>query len=245
MNGDPAGKREGKDQGGGNNPRPGPKGDGSGGGRGPMKISRGALGWMVFISMALLLVMLMTRNYQRSVQIDDINQFYTHLENKQIQEVVVGDRSIRGKFRDYAGRSQTAPLNFELDFPPHMMDSDFMKELRGKCEQTGTALRYKSNDNIFVQVFLPLIPWLLIFGLIWFFVIRQMRSATGGAGMLGSFGRSRHRVMSKEHTNITFVDVAGIDEAKEEVSEIIEVLRNPKKFQRTGGRIPRGVLLIG
>src|SRR5687767_15578309 len=63
--------------------------------------------------------------------------------------------------------------------------------------------------------------------------------------MLGNFGRSRHRITSKEHTNVTFDDVAGVDEAKDEVSEIVEFLKNPKKFQRLGGRIPRGCLLVG
>src|SRR5678810_861230 len=63
--------------------------------------------------------------------------------------------------------------------------------------------------------------------------------------MLGNFGRSRHKITSKEHTNITFDDVAGVEEAKEEVMEIVEFLKNPKKFQRLGGRIPRGVLLVG
>src|SRR5216117_1394046 len=63
--------------------------------------------------------------------------------------------------------------------------------------------------------------------------------------MLGNFGRSRHKITSKEHTNVTFDDVAGVEEAKEEVMEIVEFLKNPKKFQRLGGRIPRGVLLVG
>jgi cell division protease FtsH len=82
--------------------------------------------------------------------------------------------------------------------------------------------------------------------IIWFFVFRQLRGMGGGpGGMLGNFGRSKHRVTSKEHTNVTFGDVAGIEEAKDEVTEIIEFLKNPKRFQRLGGRIPRGVLLVG
>src|SRR3972149_1811673 len=88
-------------------------------------------------------------------------------------------------------------------------------------------------------------PWILIFGFIWFFIFRQLRSSNGPGGMLGNFGRSRHRVTPKEHTNITFADVAGIEEAKDEVQEIIEFLKAPKKFQRLGGRIPRGILLVG
>jgi len=75
---------------------------------------------------------------------------------------------------------------------------------------------------------------------------RSMRGAGGGpGGMLGSFGKSRHRVQTKESVNVTFADVAGIDEAKEEVSELVEFLKNPKRFQKLGGRIPRGVLLEG
>ena len=72
---------------------------------------------------------------------------------------------------------------------------------------------------------------------------RNLRSGAGG--MLMSFGRSKHRLHDKDRVKITFEDVAGIDEAKEEVSEIIEFLKNPKKFQRLGGRIPSGVLLVG
>ena len=96
-----------------------------------------------------------------------------------------------------------------------------------------------------MNIILPFIPWLLIFGFIWFFVFRQLRNSAGAGGMLGNFGRSRAKLTSKEHTNVTFDDVAGIEEAKEEVMEIVEFLKNPKKFQRLGGRIPRGVLLVG
>ncbi|HBZ97466.1 MAG TPA: cell division protein FtsH, partial [Phycisphaerales bacterium] len=82
--------------------------------------------------------------------------------------------------------------------------------------------------------------------LIWFLIARSVRGAGGGpGGMLGSFGKSKHRLSTKDTTKVRFTDVAGIDEAKEEVQEIVEFLKNPKKFQRLGGRIPRGVLLVG
>ena len=88
-------------------------------------------------------------------------------------------------------------------------------------------------------------PFILLLGLIWFMLARGMRAAGGGGGMIGSFGKSRHKTMTKEMTGITFKDVAGIEEAKSEVTEIIEFLKNPKRFTRLGGRIPRGVLLAG
>jgi cell division protease FtsH len=88
------------------------------------------------------------------------------------------------------------------------------------------------------------LPWLLIFGLFWFLVIRQMRVPGGPGGML-SFGKSRANLYSKERTGVSFKDVAGIEEAKEEVKEVIEFLKNPERFKRLGGRIPRGILLVG
>ncbi len=88
------------------------------------------------------------------------------------------------------------------------------------------------------------VPLTVVFLVFWL-ISRGLRNAGAGPGMLGSFGKSRHRIMSKEMTGITFADVAGIDEAKEEVTEIIEFLKNPKKFTKLGGRIPRGVLLVG
>ncbi|MFN8827017.1 MAG: ATP-dependent zinc metalloprotease FtsH [Planctomycetota bacterium] len=88
-------------------------------------------------------------------------------------------------------------------------------------------------------------PWLLVLVIVWFVILRQMRSPGGGGGVL-SFGRSRASLYTKENrTNITFDDVAGMEEAKAEVREVIEFLKNPQKFARLGGSIPRGVLLVG
>jgi cell division protease FtsH len=88
-------------------------------------------------------------------------------------------------------------------------------------------------------------PWLLVLLIVWFFIFRQMRSPGGSGGVL-SFGRSRASLYTKENrTNVTFDDVAGMEEAKAEVREIIEFLKNPAKFARLGGSIPRGVLLVG
>ena len=94
------------------------------------------------------------------------------------------------------------------------------------------------------QLLFTLAPWLLIIALFWFFLMRQMRSPGGSGGVL-SFGRSKAQMVSKEKSNVTFDDVAGVEEAKEEVGEIIEFLKNPTRFSRLGGRIPRGVLLVG
>jgi cell division protease FtsH len=110
----------------------------------------------------------------------------------------------------------------------------------------GVLTAADTGISIWYQLLTPLIPFILFIAIIWFFIARSMRSAGGGpGGMLGSFGKSRHRISSKDTVDVTFNDVAGVDEAKEEVNEIVEFLKNPSKFQRLGGRIPRGVLLVG
>ena len=91
----------------------------------------------------------------------------------------------------------------------------------------------------------PLLIMILLIVLFWFFIFRGLRNAAGGGGMLGNFGKSKHRILAKESTGITFKDVAGVNEAKEDLEEVVEFLKNPKKFMRLGGKVPRGVLLYG
>jgi cell division protease FtsH len=105
-------------------------------------------------------------------------------------------------------------------------------------------LQEEESSQLWPTFLFTIAPWLLIAAFFWFFIFRPMRQA-GGAGGVLSFGRSRARLYTPETANVTFQDVAGIQEAKEEVQEIIEFLRNPQKFQRLGGRIPRGVILVG
>ncbi|GJQ30780.1 MAG: ATP-dependent zinc metalloprotease FtsH [Phycisphaerae bacterium] len=120
------------------------------------------------------------------------------------------------------------------------------KEATMKVVQEVTGGNYDAQPaSPWASILLFFGPVLLMVFLVWFLISRVFRGGAGGAGMLGSFGKSRHKTMNKEMTGITFADVAGIEEAKEEVTEIIEFLRNPKKFTKLGGRIPRGVLLIG
>ncbi|HKI68849.1 MAG TPA: AAA family ATPase, partial [Verrucomicrobiae bacterium] len=100
----------------------------------------------------------------------------------------------------------------------------------------------REPNTLLMNVFMTFLPFLLIGGFIWFFFIRQIKMA--GKGAL-SFGKSKARLLAKERNKTTFKDVAGIDEAIEEVSELVEFLKDPKKFQRLGGRIPKGVLMVG
>ncbi len=119
--------------------------------------------------------------------------------------------------------------------------------VRTQLTTAGVKWQEQVGQSLFLQLLISIAPALLIFGVLWFLIARSMRGAGGGGpgGMLGNFGKSRHRVTNKESVHITFADVAGVDEAKDEVHEIVEFLKNPKRFSKLGGRIPRGVLLSG
>ncbi len=219
---------------------------GSGNGKPPsgpnLKMSRGIISWLVFIGLALVLLVMLGKDGMGTQPLS-INAFWTHIRNGDIQKVELREDLITGTFVPGRVGDPTAPQqHFEVRYPPTAMEQDLLKQLMDAAPDADIT---QVRRNPWVQVMIALLPWLLIFAFIWFVFLRQIRGAGGGMGMLGSFGRSRHRVTTKEHTNITFADVAGIQEAKEEVQEIIEFLRAPKKFQRLGGRIPRGVLLVG
>lgn len=122
-------------------------------------------------------------------------------------------------------------------------DREFYRDVIEKWGIPAAKIKETKSSQLWPTLLLSIAPWLLLAAFFWFFVFRPMRQA-GGAGGVLSFGRSRARMYTPEMANVTFEDVAGIEEAKEEVKEIIEFLRSPQRFQRLGGRIPRGVILV-
>jgi cell division protease FtsH len=175
-----------------------------------------------------------------------LSDWRTQLAENRIKSQTIENDEVKGEFREpVALPNQPAKVtNFRTTLPTGTSSNwDFTDWVLKNAPQT--EVKVENSQNLLGNFLISLIPWLLIFGFIWFFVFRQLRNSSGAGGMLGSFGRSRHKITSKEHTNVTFDDVAGVEEAKEEVMEIVEFLKNPKKFQRLGGRIPRGVLLVG
>ncbi len=203
---------------------------------------------MLFGALAIMLFVLL-RQQRNQYSTIGIKEFWVELKADKVEKVTIEADEISGKFRnpEAIGSVQGGKVTYFRSAIPGQMGStswDFVKNIIDDAGAS-TKVEVENNNNLILQFILPLIPWLLIFGFIWFFVFRQLRNSAGAGGMLGNFGRSRAKITSKEHTNVTFDDVAGVEEAKEEVMEIVEFLKNPKKFQRLGGRIPRGVLLVG
>jgi cell division protease FtsH len=183
--------------------------------------------WLVI---SLMMILLFNLFNQSRIQDSEMSytEFMTQVEKGKIVGVVIQGQEISGTQMD-GGRFKT--------FAPE--DADLIKILRSR----GVTIKAKppAESPWYMNVIVSWFPMILLIG-VWIFFMRQMQA---GGGKALSFGKSRARLLSEQSTKVTFEDVAGIDEAKEELGEIIDFLRDPKKFTRLGGRIPKGVLLMG
>jgi cell division protease FtsH len=137
--------------------------------------------------------------------------------------------------REYKRISAKIPPSYIQDYAGHQ------KLVEGLPAE---SVAYAPPNLMFQNLLLNFLFWIIIIFIVWWFLFRQIR-ATGGPGNILSFGKSRARFITADKVKTTFGDVAGVDEAKEEVGEIVEFLKNPQKFTKVGGRIPHGVLLVG
>jgi cell division protease FtsH len=149
-------------------------------------------------------------------------------QSGKVRDVIIDSTTMTGTYTDNSNFRTTIPAN----------DPEMFSIFRANHVDITNK---DQNSNYWVQMLVSIAPFALLLGL-WFFLLRQMQS---GGNKAMSFGKSRARLLSMQQKKITFKDVAGVDEAKEELKEIIEFLREAQKFQRLGGRIPKGVLLVG
>ena len=191
-----------------------------------------ALFWLLIVVSAFLLweVVKGARDGQKDKEVN-VTQFMSDIDQNHVREITVNGMEVHGKYVDGSAFHTTAPANY---FTP-----ESLKTLQGKG--INITFRDVNSGSLPLQLLGTWAP-LILLGALWFFMIRQMQ--TGGNKAL-SFGKSRARLLSMQQKKVTFKDVAGVDEAKEELREIIEFLREAQKFQKLGGRIPKGVLLVG
>jgi cell division protease FtsH len=200
---------------------------------------RSPFGYLAILALVLLGMSLFQAG--RAAKNITFKELLQYLKDGQIEKLVIGDTVITGKFKADAQIENRKPgSSFKVNYKP-----DTGKDMIKEAIKDPNAPQYEFEQEQFWLLFFMnyIFPLVVLVGLFYFLFARNLRGGPGG--MLMSFGRSRHRLHGKDKINVTFKDVAGIEEAKDEVAEIIEFLKNPQKFQRLGGRIPRGVLLVG
>src|SRR6187455_2397055 len=187
--------------------------------------------WLV-IGVILTMVFMQVGNRQTSQNQIDYSTFMEEARLGRIQKVTMGGgRTLKAVGKDNKTYTVVTP-----GIQDPWMVGDLLK--------AGVQVEAKPEEeqSVLMSIFISWFPMLLLIG-VWIFFMRQMQG--GGRGGAFSFGKSRARMLDESTNTVTFADVAGCEEAKEEVSELVDFLRDPSKFQKLGGRIPRGVLMVG
>src|SRR6058998_779379 len=186
--------------------------------------------WVIIVLLLLALFTLFQNPGQRASSQDvAFSQLLSEVDQNRVRDVVIQGPEIHGTFTNGSSFQTYAPNDPTL----------VSRLYNGKVSITAKP----PGDNVpwFVSLLVSWLPFIALIG-VWVFLSRQMQ---GGAGKAMGFGKSRAKMLTEAHGRVTFEDVAGVDEAKQDLQEIVEFLRDPGKYQRLGGRIPRGVLLVG
>ncbi|HEY0331753.1 MAG TPA: ATP-dependent zinc metalloprotease FtsH [Rhodopseudomonas sp.] len=186
--------------------------------------------WVIIVLLLLALFTLFQNPGQRVASQDiSFSQLLSEVDQNHVRDVVIQGPEIHGTFTNGSSFQTYAPNDPTL----------VSRLYNGKVSITAKP----QGDNVpwFVSLLVSWLPFIALIG-VWIFLSRQMQ---GGAGKAMGFGKSRAKMLTEAHGRVTFEDVAGVDEAKQDLQEIVEFLRDPGKYQRLGGRIPRGVLLVG
>jgi len=203
---------------------------------GPARFLRTASFWalIVLIPLAIFQVMDTSRQVEKELT---YSEFKAQLDADNVMKITISEGvRVEGELRRPLQENGIDIANFNTLLP-----TEASQDLLDRLEERGVEVEAKEPAANWVNYLVSILPWILIIGL-WFFFFRQMQS---GGSRAFSFGKSKAKLLSGDTPKVTFADVAGADEAKEDLKEIIEFLKDPAKFRRLGGRLPKGALLVG
>ena len=207
------------------------------------KIIRMVFGWGAVIVAAVIIMQMMKTGSANYVDIS-YKQYQEFIDNDKILKATVTKSDVN----DYAFKAELKAEELINDkkakYISVYLPEPLIKEQETLWKQKQIDYSFDKQSNEWINVLMSMIPWVLIIG-VWFLFMRKMQGGGGGSRGIFSFGKSKAKLINQSFNKVTFKDVAGADEAKVELCEIIEFLKEPTKFQRLGGKIPRGVLLLG
>ena len=188
---------------------------------------------MLWVVIAVVLMTVFNNFGPKNTSSQSINysDFINEVQQGRVQRVEIEEHTVKGTRTDGTRFTTMTPPE-----DPKMVDDLLSNKVEVKVNEP-------NQHGILMTIFINWFPMLLLIG-VWIFFMRQMQGGGGGRGAM-SFGKSKARMLGEDQVKTTFADVAGVEEAKEEVGELVEFLSDPSKFQRLGGKIPRGVLMVG
>ncbi|UCD94142.1 MAG: ATP-dependent zinc metalloprotease FtsH [Candidatus Zixiibacteriota bacterium] len=217
----------------------GPEGKESFTWKGPIK----SLGFWVVIILAFIFIYSLYSSSSKDVAEISYTEFLQQLESGNVASVTFIEKTIEGRLKAETNLTTEKGSGRYSKFKAMIPFEDNNFSLVNRIEKADVAIKAKTEGPNYLSILISVAPWfLLIF--IWLFFLRQMQGASGPRGLF-SFGKSRAKLLTDERPKVTFDDVAGVEEAKVELHEVIEFLKDPGKFQKLGGKIPKGALLLG